>query len=394
MRAVFSPAVAAAVFAVASFASGGVAQANKEAVLHVFSGGADGGYPQSPPIVGRDGNLYGTTYQGGNGFGYGVVYKFTPSGAETVLYSFDDEIGYGPWGGVIRDQAGNLYGTTVYSSDGYGSVFRIGTDGKETVLYSFGPIRSGDGQRPESRLLQDRQGNFYGSTLIGGAVNFGTVFKLAPDGTETVLHSFAGGTDGEFPKVGLVMDGRGNLYGTTGGEGGDCAFGCGTVFRLSSKGKIAVLHAFTGGSDGATPDGNLILDAAGHLYGVASAGGGGRCSGGCGVVFRLAPDGTETVLHTFTGSEGAAPTGSLIMDRAGNLYGVAASGGAGNHGVVFKLAPDGTESVLHAFTGGAKDGASPVGVVMDKHGDLYGATSGGGTGCGGAGCGTLFKIRN
>jgi uncharacterized repeat protein (TIGR03803 family) len=170
--------------------------------------------------------------------------------------------------------------------------------------------------------------------------------------------------------------------------------GCGTIFKLSPQGELATLHAFTGGSDGAAPDGGLIFDAAGNLYGTASAGGGGRCSGGCGVVFRLAPSGSETVLYSFTGgSDGANPTRNLILDTVGNLYGAAASAGLG-HGVVFKLTPAGKYSVLHAFADGANDGASPVGMVMDKRGDLYGATFGGGTGCGGSGCGTLFKIHN
>jgi uncharacterized repeat protein (TIGR03803 family) len=380
------------------FAPGG-AEANKERVLHVFSGGSDGAYPHAPPIIGEDGNLYGATYLGGvEGLGYGVVFKLVPGGAETVLYTFHDGAdGYGPFGGVVRDKLGNLYGTSLYEgAGGDGTVFKLTPDGKEIVLHSFG---DGDAEYPISGLLRDKHGNLYGATLTGGANDDGAIFKLAPDGTESVLHSFSG-ADGDLPQASLVRDAEGNLYGTaSAGGAGNCIVGCGTVFRLSPKGKLTVLHSFGGGgSDGATPYSGLTLDEAGNLYGTASAGGGGSCDGGCGVVFELAPDGTETVLHSFSGDkDGALPIGRLMRDSDGSLFGVA-SAGADNAcdrgcGVVFKLASDETFSVLHAFKGGATDGAYPAGVTMDRRGNLFGATTGGGNGCDGYGCGTIFEIR-
>jgi uncharacterized repeat protein (TIGR03803 family) len=232
---------------------------------------------------------------------------------------------------------------------------------KETVLYSF--KGGSDGSNPAAGLIVDSSGNLYGTTFNGGGgsgcgsdFGCGTAFKLAPDGTETVLHAFTGGSDGGLPEAGLIADGSSNLYGTA-YQGG--ASNLGVVFKLAPDGTETVLYSFKGGGDGGVPAGTLIADSSGNLYGTTSEGGGSGCFGnGCGTVFKLAPDGTETVLHAFTGgSDGAHPNVALIADGAGNLYGTTGGGGITlcyeGCGTVFKLAPDGTETVLHAFTGAA-----------------------------------------
>jgi uncharacterized repeat protein (TIGR03803 family) len=190
----------------------------------------------------------------------------------------------------------------------------------------------------------DRKGNLYGTTAGGGSVDrLGTVFKLTPGGKEKLLYVFKGGTDGASPHGGVIADRNGNLYGTTlYGGGGPCAQsqikGCGTVFELHRDGTETVLHAFAGGADGSYPYAGLIPDGDGNLYGTTSAGGTGTgCSGGCGTIFKIAPDGTETVLYIFTNATGATPYAGLIRDRKGNLYGAASAGGAFNAGVVFEL---------------------------------------------------------
>lgn len=326
--------------------------------------------------------------------------------AENVLYSFKGgSDGAQPDANLIADAAGSLYGTTLVGGGsgceggGCGTIFKLASDGTESVLYAF--QNGNDGAFPDSGLIEDTSGNFYGTTGLGGPPGFGTVFELAANGTETALYTFTGGSDGGVP-AGLVGDLSGNLYGTTirGGTfgGSDCGeIGCGTVFEVSPAGKETVLYTFLGGTDGSQPAGGVIRDRNGNLYGMTSLGGTGNCNGGsyCGTVFKVAPDGTETVLHSFQGgNDGYAPLGALLLDSAGNLYGTTQSGGSGGgYGTVFKLAPDGTETVLYAFKGG-RDGLGPVaGVVMDKSGNLYGTTYiGGGTGCKGGGCGTAFKL--
>ncbi len=278
-----------------------------------------------------------------------------------------------------------------------------------TVLHKF--TGGADGGNPVARLLRDKSGNLYGTTVFGGAFNYGTVFKLDPSGKETVLHSFAGG-DGMWPLGPLLMDQAANLYGTTtvGGtpEGGNCRFGCGTVFKIDPAGKYTVLYAFTGGADGGDPETSLILDSEGNIYGTTAGGGhqgGFACVfgsyGGCGVVFKVDQHGRETVLYAFSGeADGAGPSGGLVRDRRGNLYGTTYFAGSTSFfGTVFKVDSSGTETVLYNFTDGT-DGAGPQGtLVRDKDGNLYGATSNGGddsiqscTRGSWQGCGVLFKL--
>ncbi|HEY6578973.1 MAG TPA: choice-of-anchor tandem repeat GloVer-containing protein [Rhizomicrobium sp.] len=323
-----------------------------------------------------------------------------------VVHSFvgGKKDGAWPFSYLIRDQSGNIYGTTesgggiqpICSGSGCGTIFEIAPDGDETI-YSFSPKKAG--AYPLDGLLEDSAGNLYGTAQSGGRHGCGSVFKLAPDGAETTLHSFAcnNGTDkkGTFPQYNLITDGKGDLFSTTefGGDLQACnGAGCGAVFELKPDGAEKVLYSFTGGNDGSSPSSGL-LRIAGNLYGATAQGGGGSCNGGCGVVYKLAGEKrhswAEGVLYVFTGgNDGSGPTGDLMADRAGNLYGTTAAGGAYSEGTVFKIAPDGAETVLYAFSGG-EDGAEPLGgVIADKQGNLYGTTVGGGA----SDSGTVFRL--
>jgi uncharacterized repeat protein (TIGR03803 family) len=385
------------------------AQARKFKVLHTFHG-RDGAYPTGGLIVDTAGNFYGVTGEGGTSnrcpHGCGTVFKLTRSGAETVLYSFTGKSGDGKYPAnlesLTRDAPGNIYGTTFEGGDpatcggsGCGIVFKLDEKGKETVLHTFGHGR--DGLEPASGLVRDTADNLYGTTEAGGANNGGTVFKISKTGKYTVLYSFAfpGGSDGADPVGGLIRDSADNLYGTTFYGGGGCTFGCGTVFKLDSKGNETVLYRFTDGADGAFPLGRLLRDAAGNLYGTASGGGNFGCfdGEGCGVLFKLDMTNRETVLYTFTGgADGKYPYAGLVRDSLGNLYGTTLNGGNSGWGVAFKLDATGTETVSHNFSSGS-DGAYPLGLLGDAAGNLYGVSnSGGDLNCGQIGCGTVFEI--
>ena len=338
---------------------------------------------------------------------------------------------------MSQNSAGNFYGTTGtggviedHCKNGCGTVFKLTPGGTETVLYAF---KSGsDGASPAFGVIADTAGNLYGTTLNGGdnencardAVGCGIVFQVTSGGAESVLHAFAGGSsDGAYPAGGLTRDSSGNLYGTTaaGGSSNSCGTawdGCGTVYKIASGGTESVLHAFAGGvSDGAYPAGALIEDSGGNLYGTTGAGGSandcGRGKYGCGTVFKIAASGTESMLHAFTGgSDGAYPVAALYEDSAGNLYGATGAGGSkatcgkfsslpkgSGCGIVFEIAANGTETVLHVFEGKKDDGAYPLaGLIADSAGNLYGTTWGGGVKtCNGpvgkVGCGIVFKIK-
>ncbi len=326
----------------------------KAKVLYSFQSGSDGASPLAGLIADDQGNLYGTTSQGGKN-GDGTVFKLTPRGRETVLYSFcalpSCGDGYAPNAGLIADAQGNLYGTTLkggqYSEDHGGTVFKLTPHGIETVLYSFClETNCTDGSSPYASLLADDQGNLYGTTEVGGKYNDGTVFKLTPDGTETVLHSFCSKpscADGKYPYAALIADSEGNLYGTTNGGGGTatCGAGCGTAFKLAPDGKETVLHAFCSKPncvDGYFPYAGLIADSLGNFYGTTEDGG----KYGTGAVFQLAPNGRETVLHSFCSkpscSDGFLPYAGLIADGLGNLYGTTYEGGKYSNGTVFEIA--------------------------------------------------------
>jgi uncharacterized repeat protein (TIGR03803 family) len=261
----------------------------RQVVLHSFSGGVDGGNPYAGLIRDTTGNLYGTTAFGGT-YGDGVVFVLDRTGTETVLYSFTGGAdGRNPFGGLIRDPAGDLYGTTEIGGDlnceppyGCGTVFKIDSTGNETTLHIF--TGGSDGANPYGSLVGDAAGNLYGTTSQGGPSDSGTVFKLDTNGVETVLYSFTGALDGGYPKAGLVFDAAGNLYGTTEYFGASSG---GTVFKLDTAGTESTLHSFNAGSDGGTPVAGLDWDAAGNLYGTTLSGGASACR--CGTVFKLKP---------------------------------------------------------------------------------------------------------
>ncbi len=303
-----------------------------ETVLHSFNL-EDGSWPMAGLVGDAAGNLYGTTYDGGSN-AYGNVFKVDSSGNETSLHSFSLTDGAWPFADLVVDAAGNLYGTTDGGGDmscsgtGCGVVFKLDPSGNETVLHSFsGP----EGSYPLAGLIRDTAGNLYGTTSKGGPrgclFSCGVVFKINSSGHETVLHYF-NGTDGANPQADLIRDGAGNLYGTT-TQGGsmNCNLGCGVVFKINRHRLETVLHSFSSGQDGIQPQAGLVRDAAGNLYGSTAYGG----VSNSGVVFKLEPNGKESILHSFTMLDGR-PEAALIRDSAGNLYGSTYLGG-----IVFEL---------------------------------------------------------
>lgn len=390
-------------------------------VLYTFTGGADGAAPLGGNLIlDPMGNLYGTTGFGGdlscsegNPPGCGVVFKVDRMGKETVLHTFTGgSDGIFSVSGLVRDEAGNLYGNTCSGgSAGQGVLFKLDKAGKETILHTF--TGGADGGCPGYGILRDEEGNLYATASSGGDLSrcagygCGVVFKVDRTGKETVLYTFTGGSDGLEPND-MIRDEEGNLYGTTVG-GGDPSFcngyGCGVVFKVDRAGKETVLYSFTGGADGSSPGASVVRDKVGNLYGTTSQGGinSSECQGGgCGVVFKLDRAGKETVLYSFTGAtDGGTPFSDLIRDDDGNLYGTASSGGergclgGGFYcGVVFEVDQTGKETVLHTFTGGTDGGYILDGLVRDIEGNLYGATGYGGnlSDCRGDGCGVVFKI--
>jgi uncharacterized repeat protein (TIGR03803 family) len=295
----------------------------------------------------------------------------------TTLYSFPGGLdGSNPFGGVVRDSAGNLYGTTENGGDfNFGTVYKIDNAGNETVLHSF--AGGSDGASPVAGLVRDSAGNLYGATPNGGGPSSsGTVFKVNSSGKETVLHGFAGGARGSLPQRGVIVDSAGNIYGTT-EVGGDRSCnnqsGCGVVFELNASGMETVLHTFTPTDIAANPVSSLVRDAAGNLFGTTFHGG-----VGVGTVFELDATGKETILYIFSGAaDGGFPLDGLLVDGE-DLAGITSSGGTNQRGVAFKIDKFGNETVLHNFTGGT-DGSSPSGVLIrDSAGNLYGTTLYGG----------------
>jgi uncharacterized repeat protein (TIGR03803 family) len=311
--------------------------AGKYKVLHSFTGNADGGYPYAGVIHDGAGNLYGTTTYGGkepHTAGFGVVYTLDKSGTYTVLHTFTSgSDGSNPFAGLVRDSAGNLYGTTdLGGKSDQGVVFTLDSTGNYSVLYRFDGHH--DGVNPIGGVIRDAGGNLYGTTLYGGTSNAGTVYELDSAGTETILYNFTGGADGGNPVTGLSRDSDGNLYGTT-GEGGNANMG--VLFKLDTAGNFSVLYSFTGGADGGMPSAGVVHDAAGNLFGTTSAGG----AEGAGVVYMLDPSGNYTVIYTFTGgADGRFPLDRLVHGPKGSLYGTAQYGGAHNDGVIFAIVPE------------------------------------------------------
>ena len=351
-------------------------------VVDSFGAAPDGISPLAGLVQDSSGNLYGTTNNGGTS-GNGTVFKITPAGTKSVVYSFGAAPdGVNPQASLVLDGSGNLYGTTFAGgTNGFGTVFKITPAGTESIVYSFGAPP--DGVYPQTSLVLDSSGNLYGTTSSGGTTGTGngTVFKITPAGTESVVYSFGAPPDGATPSS-LVLDSSGNLYGTTSGGG---TSGNGMVFKITPAGAESVVYSFGAGTDGVSPLASLVLDSSGNLYGTTSSGG----TNGNGTVFKITPAGAESVVYSFgTGTDGVDPSASLVLDSSGNLYGTTYAGGTSNNGTVFKITPAGTESVVYSF-GAAPDGANPqASLVLNSSGDLYGTTSIGGT----SGNGTVFKI--
>jgi len=380
-----------------------------EEKLYDIPNGTGGEAPWAGVVSDSAGNLYGTTVAGGDpncfyGFGCGVIYKLSPSRDYSVLYTFTDNgnEGYYLTSGLTLDSAGNLYGTALYGgASNAGVVYKLDTSNHLTVLHSF----SGgfDGALPSlAGVILDSAGNLYGATTSGGTYNAGIVYKIDKSGTETVLYSFTGGSDGGAPNN-LVRDPAGNLYGST-QKGGNLSCnggqGCGVIFKLSravASGEV-VLYRFEGGENGGIAN-SVTLGQDGNFYGTTFAGGDlNGCQGqGCGTVYKL--DATTrhmTVLHRFNGtSDGAYITQGVFRDSAGNLYGTAYEGGnapACNSfgcGTFYKVDTGNNFSVLFTFPGGA-DGIGPFAVpISDGSGNLYATTNAGGTTNGGI----VFRIK-
>lgn len=391
------------------------AQAQTFQVLHTFTGQGDGANPYAGLTVDRGGRLYGTT-----GGGYGSIFKFALSGPGWVLnplHDFSEPVRNGDvvFSKVIIGPDGNLYGTTWQGGEGdcqegggCGTVFKLQPPPsscksflcpwRETVLYRFSG--GSDGANPNSEVVLDNAGNLYGTTVYGGNgqcnnLGCGVVYELTPSNggwTESVIHNFAAGTDGALPLAGLIFDQAGSLYGAAAAGG---SAGAGIIYELTPSGggwTETILHTFQG-SDGSFPPATLIADQAGNFYGVTADGG----SAGGGTVFELSPTGnwTFTLLYSFPSS--SDPQASLVLDSSGNLYGTTYLGGVNKIGTVFKLSRSNggwTETDLHVF-GGVGDGAFPMSSLsFDANGNLYGTASDGGgfLGICDQGCGTVFEI--
>jgi uncharacterized repeat protein (TIGR03803 family) len=317
-----------------------------------------------------------------------------------VLFNFDDtnSTGAQPEGSVVFDPSGNLYSTTELggaNQSNYGTVFKLAPNGTQTVLHTFIFTNNGsDGESPVAGPIRDSAGNLYGTTGFAGTHGMGTIYEIDSAGTESILHNFSGGaTDGAYPGFGnLILDAAGNLYGTT-EEGG--SFNTGVVYQLSPTGVLTVLYSFSNGTDGGFPYSSLVMDSSGNLYGTAIQGGNGGSSGG-GVIFRLSPNGSggyqETVLHSFKGgTDGREPIAGPALSPAGHLYGNTGQGGSGGCGVIYEAGTNGGEKVLYAFSAlGSGDGCVPVGVLSFEGGTLYGTTQSGGA----FGQGIIFSISS
>jgi uncharacterized repeat protein (TIGR03803 family) len=353
--------------------------------LNIFDG-ANGATPVDTPLVqGVDGNLYGTTL-GGGANGAGTVFKMTPAGVVTTLYSFcsltNCADGAEPYGGLVLASDGNFYGTTSQggAANGIsGTIFRITPAGKLTTLHSFSGF---DGASPGAPLIQAESGELYGLTQNGGSTNSGTFFRVTLRGSLTTLYSFSG----TYLTGPLLQANDGNFYGTDEISG---ANGHGMIFKLTPSGHFSILHSFDS-TDGSAPACGLLQASDGDLYGTTYEGGSNNsCPNGCGTVFKITLGGDLSTLHNFEVTDGANPIAALIQATDGNFYGTTYGGGTnGNWGTVFKITPAGRLTSLHSFRG--SDGGQPYGpVAQDTNGNLYGtATNGSGT----ASQGTAFLV--
>jgi uncharacterized repeat protein (TIGR03803 family) len=328
----------------------------------------------------------------------GVTALALPAQTFTTLHSFDGTDGSLPYAGLVQATNGDFYGTTcgfVCGASGPGTIFKMTPSGTLTTLYSFcSQTNCTDGDYPVAGLIQATNGDFYGTTELGGANgNYGTVFRMTPSGTLTTLYSFCSQTnctDGFEPNAGLIQATNGELYGTTAVGGANGNYG--TVFKITPSGTLTTLYSFcsqTNCTDGGYPDAGLIQATNGDFYGT-TAGGGASFNG---TVFKITPSGTLTTIHTFAGypTDGSISTAGLIQATNGDFYGTASGGGANNDGTVFKITPSGTLTTLYSFCAqsGCTDGTGPTAaLVQATNGTLYGTALGGGAN----GDGTVFSL--
>jgi uncharacterized repeat protein (TIGR03803 family) len=382
-------------------------------ILHSFGDQTvtgDGQSPQSSLVEDGNGNLYGTSLLGG-AHSFGCVFKITPGGTVTILHSFasGSNDGLSPNASLVLASDGNLYGTTSGGGSAQqGTVFMITTNGALTILHNFGDGSvTHDGAIPEAGLIEALDGNLYGTTSHGGSAGKGTVFEITlPQHVATILHHFGDGTvinDGLLPAVGLAQDSQGNLYGTTSTGGSANA---GVVYKINVQKQLSTLYSFSqpttvsfasgvppSGPGGFTPNSRLALGSDGNLYGTTLA-----SDYGFGTVYKITPQGVESVLHYFgdgsvanDGKEGTQGDQVIVRGSDGNFYGTTSGGGSASAGVVFEMTPNGQMTILHSFADKTvtTDGTKPEGGVMEgSDGNIYGTTSNGGS----ASMGTIFKI--
>ena len=361
-----------------------------ETVLHSFGEGSDGSQP-GQLMQAKDGNLYAVTAAGGAN-GNGSVFGISLTGVETVLYSFPVTNGIDgrePIGSLVQTSDGNFFGLTFTGgADQAGTLFRLTPDGYESVVHAFG-VHSTDGTFPNPSLTLGTDGNFYGTTVGGGMHGLGVVFKITPEVLETIVYNFDDGP----PSFGLIQASDATFYGTNGGG----QFGNGSVYSLTPAGLATFLYNFgTAVADGKEPFGSLLQGSDGNFYGVTIYGG----ANNTGTVYRMSPAGEVTYLSAFgpagMGGSGANPQAGLIQASDGNFYGTTQYGGTNNTGTVFQLSASGTVSTLYSFgpVSGA-DGREPItSLVQATDGSLYGTTSTGGAYQSGSATpfGTVFKI--
>ena len=382
-------------------------------VIYSFRGGSSAQHPIAGVTVDQHGNLFGTTaWGGGSPTGSGTVYELQRTSAGYVyrqLHSFGNGLdGSFPWAGVTIGPDGSLYGATytggttqngiVYNLRPPATFCRsVSCPWNETVLYNF--TRGSDGGDAQGGVIFDRNGNMYGTNVNGGSGNVGVVYKMTRSGGSwayQVIYPFTGGQDGGNP-TGLLFDGAGNLYGpaASGGLSGCSGFGCGTVFKLSPSGSgwtEQTLYSFHDSSDGSDPQGGVIMDSAGNLYGSTCCG-----DGTGGTIFELSPSGGNWIfnlLYSYNGT-GLGPYGNLVRDAAGNLYGASVFNGLYNEGVVFKLTPTNGGWIytsIHDFTGGADGDWPEGGLAIDSNGNIFGTTYQGGLQNCSEGCGVVYEI--